>query len=289
MPDLDAVAEELYGLPREEFVAARTRYQSQARRAGARELAAGIRSLAKPSVSAWLANQLVRERREDLVPLLDLGAGLREATRRLAGDQLRELSRQRQQLVAMLTHTGGEIGRARGYRVSDAALRGLEDTLQAALADESAACKLLTGRLTEALRHTGFGELASRSASPGKPTLGASDPSPTNRGAADRRERAVRRADAELAAAEAVVTDAAGRLADLTARAREADEAVATATERVDRLRRELDEAGIARSAAEQARDGLAAERADADRELTRARARADAARAARDLIVDGS
>jgi hypothetical protein len=134
-PCLDEVADELYGLPPEEFTAARTRYEKQARQAGDRELAARLHSLAKPSVAAWLANQLVRERRDELLPLAQLGAGLREATEKLAGDELRQLSRQQHELLYALVQQARQLARASGRSVSEDTARRLEDTLQAAVAD----------------------------------------------------------------------------------------------------------------------------------------------------------
>jgi len=47
--DLDTVADELYGLPPEEFTAARTAAEKEAKAAGEMELAAQIRTLAKPN------------------------------------------------------------------------------------------------------------------------------------------------------------------------------------------------------------------------------------------------
>jgi len=89
MAGIEEIADELYGLPPEEFTAARTRYEKEAKAAGARDEAAHIHSLAKPTVTAWLANQLARTHRDELEPLLEVGAGLRDATRNLDGDQLR--------------------------------------------------------------------------------------------------------------------------------------------------------------------------------------------------------
>ena len=70
--DVDSVAGELYGLPPEEFVRARTGREKQARAAGDRDLAAQIHALAKPTAVAWLANQLVREHGDEIAPLLDI-------------------------------------------------------------------------------------------------------------------------------------------------------------------------------------------------------------------------
>ena len=156
MPGIDEIADALYGLPPEQFTAARTQYEKEAKAAGDRDAAAVIHAMAKPSVTAWLANQLAREHRDELQPLLELGAGLRDATRNLAGDQLRTLSRQQHQLVHALVVQARQLAHAAGRSVSDDAVRGLEETLHAALADEHAASLLLAGRLTEALHSSGL-------------------------------------------------------------------------------------------------------------------------------------
>ena len=57
---LDEIAEELYGVPPEEFVAARTAARDRARAAGDKELAAAVAALPKPTTAAWVANLLVR-------------------------------------------------------------------------------------------------------------------------------------------------------------------------------------------------------------------------------------
>jgi hypothetical protein len=112
-PGLDEIADELYGLPLGEFTAARNGYQKQARQAGDKELAGQIKALAKPNVVAWLANQLARAHADELAPLVELGAGMREATRTLAGDELRALAKQR---AADASARVGQEGRAAGQR-----------------------------------------------------------------------------------------------------------------------------------------------------------------------------
>ena len=119
MPDIEEVADELYGLPPEEFTAARTQFEKEAKAAGDREVAARIHALAKPTVTAWLANQLVRGHRDEVESFLQLGAGLREATRNLAGDELRALSRQRNELVDALVEHAREVARAAGRSVTE--------------------------------------------------------------------------------------------------------------------------------------------------------------------------
>lgn len=90
--DLDAVADELYGLRPEDFTAARAARVAAARTAGDRALAERIGKLRRPSLSAWASNLLVREQPEQIEPLLKLGEALRQAHQDLDGAQLRALS-----------------------------------------------------------------------------------------------------------------------------------------------------------------------------------------------------
>ena len=84
--ELDEVADELYEVPPEEFVAVRSARQEEARADGDRGLAKAIGGLPKPSTAAWVCNVLVREHREEIEGLVELGALLREAQESLAGD-----------------------------------------------------------------------------------------------------------------------------------------------------------------------------------------------------------
>ena len=92
--NLDAVTDELYSLPPQEFTTTRGTRENEARAAGDRKLAAAIHLLLRPTTAAWLANQLVREHLDEMDRFLDLGVVLREATATLRGEQLRELDQQ---------------------------------------------------------------------------------------------------------------------------------------------------------------------------------------------------
>jgi hypothetical protein len=149
--DLQNIAFELYGLPLDEFVAARDARAAQARKEKDRELATGLKGLAKPTLGAWAVNQLVRRSRPLVERLLRIGDGLREAQRRLDGERLRELSAERRRLTAEVTAELRELG------VSEAAEREALDTLAAAVAEEGAAAEVRAGTVTRVLRHSGFG------------------------------------------------------------------------------------------------------------------------------------
>ncbi|MDQ2790004.1 MAG: hypothetical protein M3Y73_09925 [Actinomycetota bacterium] len=149
--DLESVADELYSLPRQEFTAARNAAARRAREQGRRELTEQIGALRRPSTAAWLANQLIRDHPEQVRALMELGDGLREAQRRLLGEQLRRLSRQRHELVHAVVRQVGALGRTAGHPVSEAVSRELVNTFTAAVNSSAAAEALAGGRLTAAL------------------------------------------------------------------------------------------------------------------------------------------
>jgi len=160
MPDLDSVADTLYGLDPGDFVAARSEFAAQAREAGDRELTAAIGRLRKPTVAAWMVNLLARERADELAALLDIGSALRTAQRRLSGSELRKLSEQRRRVVAALERDAGRLAADRGRTVSENALREVGRTLNAALADPEVGEQVRSGRLDAIVEADGFGDLS---------------------------------------------------------------------------------------------------------------------------------
>jgi hypothetical protein len=136
--DLDEVAEELYAVPPDEFVAVRKQRQDDARAAGARTLAREIGALPKPTAAAWVCNLLVREQRAAIEGLVELGDLLRQAQESLAGDQLCALDRQRSQLLTALTRQATALAREQGMRVGGTVEAQVADTLRAAMADPEA-------------------------------------------------------------------------------------------------------------------------------------------------------
>lgn len=155
--DFDEVADELYGIPPEEFIAARRAREEEARAEGDRVLAKSISTLPKPSLSAWATNLLVREHRDEIESLVELGGLMREAQENLAGDQLRGLSAQRNQLLGALSRQAMARAREHGHPISSGVAGQVEETLRAAMADPEAGEALLSGRLTGALSYNGLG------------------------------------------------------------------------------------------------------------------------------------
>jgi hypothetical protein len=274
------VADELYALSPREFIAARDARAAEAKKAGDRDTADRIKELRKPTVTAWLANQLVRRHADEVGPLLELGAALRDATDSLSGPELRQLSRQRHEVVQALIRQARLLAKDAGQPVSEEVARGLGDTLDAALADPAAAEALMAGRLTEGLTHTGFGLSAASGASAPAPrrTQERKKAPRSSTSVADRR-RAERRArlEEQHAGAWAAARAAADARTTAEAEAARADEEAGAAERRVtdlradlDRAEAELEQATARRAQARSARKaaGTAAERAT--REVSR-------------------
>src|SRR5690606_33956670 len=87
--DVESDITALYALPLEEFVAARNALAKRAKSEASAELAASIKALRKPTTTAWLANQLARERADTVDELVGLGEQMRAATDSRDGDRLR--------------------------------------------------------------------------------------------------------------------------------------------------------------------------------------------------------
>jgi len=155
------VADRLYTVPPEGFVAARTEAAAAALEAGERERAAAIGKLRKPTVAAWLVNLLAIERPEQVRELTELSAALRSAQRELRGAELRELTTRRRSVVARLVAQAQELAVRANPALARAKLplAEVEETLGAALAEPEAADAVRSGRLTKTLDYAGFGEV----------------------------------------------------------------------------------------------------------------------------------
>jgi hypothetical protein len=245
--DINSVAEELYSLPPEVFTATRTAREKEAKGLGDKNLAATIHQLGKPSTAAWLVNQLVRQHSDEVRPFLDLGAALREATAMLNGDQLRALGKQQHQLVYALMLQVRALASAAGHKVSQDTARGVEDTLHAALSDEGAADQLRAGRLTDALRRTGFPP--TEVTNPAEPSPDSPTPHTAKNDSAEQwRADQARLAARDEQLARAASQEAADSQERAQAVAERAEGAVQEAATLVNKLRADLDKAEIEQS-----------------------------------------
>jgi hypothetical protein len=244
--DFDEVAEQLYGLSPDEFTAGRNAAAKQARSQGERELAARVTGLRKPTVAAWAVNQMSRRRRAEIESLLALGQTLRQASTELSGDELRQLTRQRHQLVQALVQQARDLAGADGRRLSEDAVQGVRQTFEATLSDAESAGAVSAGRLTDVLEVSGFGFAgafgpaagqAPRSAPASEATVGDLDARRAQRVQQDEL------AESSLTRAEEVAQRSRDKYESAQARLRDAEQARERAKNTVDRLRAELDSA----------------------------------------------
>jgi hypothetical protein len=153
---LSEAAAELYAADPDVFVARRGELAARAREAGDKALARKIAALHKPTRSAWLVNQLSRTAPQAADQLADLGGELRAAQDSLDGAAIRDLSRQRRELLDRLTRQVFDVA---GLRQPPAALRDeVTGTLGAAITDPQVAAGLRAGTLTKALQRAGLGD-----------------------------------------------------------------------------------------------------------------------------------
>jgi hypothetical protein len=258
MPLVD-IADQLYALPADEFTKAR----DAAAKSNA-DLATQIKAFKRPTASAWLVNQLARQRSDRLDELLTLGDELRTAQDALSGDDLRRLNRERHQLV----HAVAEEARELGTKVTDQVARELEATLDAALADPEAGEAIRTGRLVRALSSAGFEsvDLDGAVAVPEAPAA------PRAKSASRKAAKAVPKKAAEppvdKARARRELTKARAEAEQMSKRLAGQDEQVDAARERVDTARGEIErlEAELTQARSERAAAEKAVEKAQRER-----------------------
>ncbi|OLT54646.1 hypothetical protein [Cellulosimicrobium sp. CUA-896] len=309
--DVDSVLDELYALPLEQFVVARGAASKRIKASGDAVGAERVARLAKPTVAAWVVNQVAREHPEEVAALIALGDELRDATEDRDRARLTVLDRLRRERIESLVGAVRDAGEVAGRGVSASAVDRLAETLTAAVMDPDAGAAVRAGRLGQALQHVGFGLVDEGGEPADVVELRAAGASAEDGGAAERaggKRSSSRRPgsgtdagpktdeDGALAAAEREVERTAAEVDRLEAardeadgRAREASDAVGQVEEDLGRVEDELarlaDERdtlrarlNAARSERDEAQDALDA----ADEALEAAEERASAARKAR-------
>lgn len=152
---LAEIAQELYGLPLEEFVAART----AAAKSADREMATIIRGLPKPSAAAWAVNMFARHDPDSVRQLSELGQSMRAAQDSLDAVAMRELGQERRRLLSEVMDTVRTAAEQRGRKISDALATEVEETLRAATADSGAAAAVRSGLLLKVLSSDGVDQV----------------------------------------------------------------------------------------------------------------------------------
>lgn len=252
-----AFADELYAADRGDFTALRDARVKEWKAEG--DLAAGVKSLRKPSLAAWVVNLLVRREVDQVAQVLAVGEALRAAAADLDGDELRALTRQRRQLTAAVAQQARATATEVGVRLTTAVLDQVEATLTAAMLDAGAAAAVRSGLLVTALAPTGVDPVEVTAAVALPQALGATatprsapaakrpelsvvpDPEPQAR-AREEAAAALKAAEASLSAAAAEAERAGAVVADLEARALQSQAEMDEVRARLDELEQTAEE-----------------------------------------------
>ncbi|RXZ48594.1 transposase [Agromyces fucosus] len=285
---LDDAATALYAMRPDEFTARRNA-RAQTVAADDRALAARIRELRRPSPAAWLVNQLVRHRSDEVEAVLELGAEARETQGSFSAVELAELGRQRRRLVSTLAHEAGALADELGSPVRTPVLDEVAQTLQAAMSDAAAADAVRTGRLVRALEAVGVevdlsdavaGGPAPRT-EPARDAHAGDSPGLLSAAATKRAEVARGRAERAVAEAEERAAAASAALDALDARLADADREHRDLASRRDELDAELRKVEAEMAEADRAKRTVTRERDRAARDAEAAEVDADEAREA--------
>jgi flagellar biosynthesis GTPase FlhF len=294
--------DDLFQLPLAEFTPARNALATVLKKSGDTAEAERVKALVKPSLSAWVANQLYWHHRTAFDQLITAGDQFRAAqAAQLAGKpaDLRAPLEARRGILAQLAKLSAALLAQSGHPASSDTMRRLTTTLEALAAYGGGAGAPPAGRLTSDVDPPGFEALASLVPRGGSSSRQASTPSrviqfsqpkaaPTRRKATS--EEDVRRLEAErkkkqaearkvLAVAERALKEAAraveqsrAAMKAAAARAKEAEKAKAAFEAQFEKLSAEAESTRQeARRVASQAEDA-AQEMDDAERAVAKAR-----------------
>ena len=295
--DLDA----LFALPLTEFTAARNALATRLKKAGETGDAERIKALVKPSVAAWVVNQLFWKHRIAFDRLLDAGQRFRNAqTAQLAGksaDLRAPLEARRAALSELSTHAATILVDG-GSAATPDTMRRVTTTLEALSTYAGIPDTPLPGRLTDDVQPPGFEALAALVPRVGSDRAGGPTrvipfefKQPSRKAAArkatdpvDEKARAAER-KAQAAAARAAIQEAERTLRDArkaaqkaeeelkkaAARAKEADAEKQKLDQQFEKLTAQADEARKNARAVAAAAEGAAQEVEDAERALDKA------------------
>jgi hypothetical protein len=245
--ELEEELDRLFAAEPATFVAERDRIARELRTEGRGEEAEQVKSLRKPTVSAWAVNQLARQKRREVDLLLDASHRLRQAQQGLlAGKDPKIFDEARQsqrEALGKLRRAASDI-LAAADRESETTLNRIMRTLQAAAVAPEGRELLARGRLTGDLEASGF-DLVAPLAEGVSPPRQTARPKPAKDRAASRK-RAAPAAQGTAAKARQRSADrerlqaARAELRDAKATARAAEKDLGAAEQAGEKARREL-------------------------------------------------
>jgi hypothetical protein len=141
---------DLYGLPPEEFTAARNALANRLREDGDKAEAKRVRGLKKPSLPAWTVNQLARKHGGRIEELLRLRDEIEEAS---SAADLRSRTEERRKVLTQLVADAKKVLIQDGHAPSASTIEKVSQTLLAA-GDDDTREQLVSGTLERELTAT---------------------------------------------------------------------------------------------------------------------------------------
>jgi hypothetical protein len=149
---LPGQALDLFGAPLDQFTSERNALADDLKARGLAAEAKYVRSLKKPTLSAWVTNQLARDRGPELARLLDVTDRIKEAD---TPDEVRDATAERHRRVRELVDAAREILEESGHAAGAGTLQQVMRTLYAAHSDADRE-RLAQGTLERPLESSGF-------------------------------------------------------------------------------------------------------------------------------------
>jgi len=172
---LDDDLDELFKLPLSEFTAARNSLAAGLKKSGQGDEADFVKTLAKPSITAWAVNQLYWKHREAFDRLIATGERFRQAQASRQASKvalMRESLDARRKELSKLSDLSTALLRAAGHNPTPDTIQRITTTLEAMSAYGSIQDGPRPGRLTHDVDPPGFESLASFVPSAGVPSAG---------------------------------------------------------------------------------------------------------------------
>jgi len=160
---IEADIDRLFQLTPPEFVTARNTLAGELKKAGRDKDAAQVKSIAKPSISAWTVNQLYWRHREAFDRLLETGERFRQAqSKRLAGSgvDIRDLLNERRDTLSAMSRLAAAILQKSSGASPPGVMRRITASLEALSAYGTLLGAPRAGRLVEDVDPPGFDSLA---------------------------------------------------------------------------------------------------------------------------------
>jgi hypothetical protein len=159
----DRVVDELFVLLPADFTNARNALAKKLKQANRATDAEKVKTLTKPSISAWAVNQLYWKHRTEFDRLLSAGALLAQAhASQIAGRNadVRGPMAARREAVSVLLRLAGTMLREGGHSSAPDTMRRIETTLETLSNSPSGSSNPILGRLSQDLAPLGFESLA---------------------------------------------------------------------------------------------------------------------------------